>query len=287
VAGMRHFLLMIAVVVGMLSAFAAPASKPIQRTAKAPVVDGRLDDACWKSAAPVRAFYPHDALGKKTSPPPLIAKFSWDDHYLYLAYEVIDSSIVAIGTGKKEGPPKNRRPQSAEYLPENNLDLVEFFISFGSKQFFWEIHHNASNQLNNIWIELPTAAELKKIEHPSYNHITFHRKRFVEDDGKFTVKRAIHLKPKTDRNPSSVNYPSDIDTGFSGEIRLPWAGLGAPKPLRRKDGGYMMKGETLSILAVVLNGNDGKPKYHSTGSDLLPLMYHFSTSRWPFYRLEE
>ncbi len=272
---------------GLIGAEPPRHSHPVHHTRKAPVIDGKLDDVCWKKAKPVQAFHPHGEKGKKAEPPPLTARYAWDERYLFIGYEVKDSSIVAIGTGKEDGPPNNRRPQSVEYLPKKNLDLVEFFISFGSNRFFWEIHHNADNHLNDLWIELPTARELAKIPKPSYKHVTFHRDRYVGDEDSFTVKRAVRLKSKADNRPSSINDESDVDAGYTGEIRLPWAGLGAPKKFRKPNGEYSLEGKRLPILAVVLNGNDGQAKYHSSGSDLPPLMYHYSTRLWPLYELTE
>jgi len=154
-----------------------------------------------------------------------------------------------------------------EYLPEKHLDLAEFFISFGSVREFWEIHHDSANHLNNLAVELPTAEALAKIPKPSYKDVTFHRQRFVGDDGTFTVARAVQLKARVggkvgkaakagpgDKNATSplstVNDPADRDTGYTGEIRLPWAGLGAPAAQRRADGSYAMAGTRRLPLAT-------------------------------------
>lgn len=254
---------------------------PIYRTKTAPVIDGKLDDACWQNAVVVVANHLYAAPGQRTEPPPLVARFVWDGRYLYIGYEVNDTNIVALGTGRESGPLGNRRPMSEEYLPEKHLDLVEFFISFGSMRMFWEIHHNASNHLNNLWIELPTAEALAKIAKPGYKDVTFHRERYVDDDGAFTVARAVRLKPRKDGKPSTVNDPADRDTGYTGEIRLPWAGLGAPAAKRRPDGSYALAGARLPILAASLNGNGGQAVYHSSAPDLPKLMFHFSVALWP------
>jgi hypothetical protein len=213
----------------------------------------------------------------------MTARFAWDERFLYIGYEVNDTNIVALGTGRESGPPGNRRPMSEEYLPEKNLDLVEFFISFGSARNFWEIHHNASNHLNNLWIELPTPEALAKIAKPSYKDVTFHRERYVGDDGAFTVARAVRMKPRADGRDSTVNDPSDRDTGYTGEIRLPWAGLGAPAERRRAEGGFDMIGLRIPMLAAVLNGDKGEAIYHSSAPNLPRLMFHFSVAHWPRY----
>ena len=275
---------------------------PVYRAKTAPVIDGKLDDACWQNAVVVVANHLYAAPGQRTEPPPLIARFAWDERYLYIAYEVNDTNLIALASGRESGPPGNRRMVPEEYLPEKHLDLAEFFISFGSVREFWEIHHDSANHLNNLAVELPTAEALAKIPKPSYKDVTFHRQRFVGDDGTFTVARAVQLKAraggkvgnaakagpgdKSATSPlSTVNDPADRDTGYTGEIRLPWAGLGAPAAQRRADGSYALAGTRLPILAASLNGNRGEATYHSSAPHLPRLMFHFSVAVWPRYQL--
>ena len=127
---------------------AAPQPLPLTYTAKAPAIDGRLNEACWKKATSMRVIFPHDKKGKPPAKAPMIARAVWDDFYLHLAYEVTDSNLVALGTGLDNGPPNNRRPQAIEYAPKKQVDLVEFFIA-DNPRFFWELH-NAANHLNTL-----------------------------------------------------------------------------------------------------------------------------------------
>lgn len=258
---------------------------PVYRARIAPVIDGKLDDACWQHAVTVVAKHRYAAPGQRTEPPPLVARFAWDEHCLYIGYEVNDTNLIALASGRESGPPGNRRMTPEEYLPEKHLDLAEFFISFGSERGFWEIHHDAANHLNNLLVQLPTAEALAKIPKPGYKDVTFHRERFVADDRDFTVARAVQLKPRKDGKPSTVNDPADRDTGYTGEIRLPWAGLGAPAASRRADGSFALAGTRLPILAASLNGNRGEATYHSSAPHLPRLMFHFSVALWPKYVL--
>ncbi len=75
-----------------------PASVPgtprliVPRTASAPVIDGRLDDAAWRSAVVVRGFW------KAGRPAPAedqtIAWLTFDDDHLYLAFACQDRKVV-------------------------------------------------------------------------------------------------------------------------------------------------------------------------------------------------
>jgi len=109
--------------------------------------------------------------------------------------------------------------------------VVEVLSPFGDPQIFWEIHHNALNQFNDILI---TVVDLDRPAAKSrlfYDGIRFNWREVIEDDAETgcTRKMAVRLKPKADGKPSTVNDASDEDTGYIGEIRLPWYGLGAPK----------------------------------------------------------
>ena len=106
-----------------------------------------------------------------------------------LGYQVRDSDLVAIGTGREVGPPGNRREASEEYRPEKNLDLAEFFLSLGSRTEFWEMHHSAGNHLNNHWCRVPPPEVWKQNGKPKYADVTFDRERYVPDDGSRTVAR--------------------------------------------------------------------------------------------------
>jgi hypothetical protein len=275
-----------AFVAGLGAQAAERAPQNIFRTESPPVIDGKLDDDCWRRATVAQVQYPFGEPGTTTSPPPMTARFLWDEHFLYVGYLVRDENLVAIGTGKEVGPPTNRRPTSEEYLPDRNLDLVEFFVSFRGEQEFWELHHTAANHLNNHWCEVPDYA-LKPGAKPTIADVTIRRDRFASDDGAHTVARAAALSAKADGSVSTVNEPADRDTGYSGELRFPWAGLGAPADRREADGKYAMAGLQLKILAAVLNGNGGKAVYHSSARDLPARMFHFSAARWPRYVLSD
>ncbi|MGD0094017.1 MAG: sugar-binding protein, partial [Planctomycetota bacterium] len=278
-----------------------PTPTPIPKLAEAITVDGKLEKPCWKQAPPVRVDYIHGKVGTLSSEPRAIAKYLWDDHYLYIGYETFDKNLVAIGTGEKQGPPGNQREGCEISVEGKKVDVVEFFISLGDESFFWEIHHNAANQFNDIWCTLFPE------NHPIYNStlstwgIHFANEEYLKDEGEYKVAMAVQLKPKADGKPSTINDDSDVDTGYTGEIRIPWAALGAPrdrqtwldpetgKPVSQRKpksapGPWKMEGLVVLIMAVVQDG-DLKDRYHHSSPTFKGGWFHKGAAEWPRYVL--
>jgi len=88
-------------------------------------------------------------------------------------------------------------------------------------------------------------------------------------------------------------------TGYTGELRLPWLGLGAPldretwepvpkggsesRPLRRR-GPWKMAGQEIRILAVVQNG-DLQERYHHSSPTKPGGWFHKGAEHYPCYVL--
>jgi len=97
-------------------------------TNKPVVVDGKLDDPCWKTATVYRLGLSAD---KSTEGLELKeggeVRFAWDDNYLYLAASFEDSDVVA--EGKEDG------------LHHYKLgDLCELFLKPENKSWYWELY---------------------------------------------------------------------------------------------------------------------------------------------------
>ena len=155
-------------------------------------------------------------------------RYTWDDHYLYVGYETFDRNLVALGTGQKEGPGDNLREGCAITHPTGKPDVVECFISFGDLRFFWEVHHNAANQLNDIWCVVVDKA--RPISKSTMNRfgIQLLQREYVQDDAA-TGRRlapAVALKPKADGQPSPVNDATALETGY----RSAWPRIGTQRP---------------------------------------------------------
>jgi len=294
------FMLLPAVLVRAEEASAPKAGDVAIVRAEQPVaVDGVLDEPCWAQAKPIRADYINSKQGVLSAEPRLLARFAYDDEYLYIAYETFDRNLVALGTSEFQGPPDNRRQGAVIWKEGVKVDVVEFFISFGDEHFFWEIHHNAANHFNDVWCTVVDPAwPIAKSSMVPFG-ILFGDEMFIRDEGEHKLARAVRLKPKADGKPSTVNDPTDLDTGYTAEIRLPWAGLGAPlerrtwlerdapepgKPKVREPGPWKMAGQVVHVIAAVQDG-DLAERYHHSSPTRNGGWFHKSFPDWPRYRL--
>jgi len=281
----------------------APAEKPgTIAKAEAPLqIDGVLDEPAWKDAAVVETQYVWGKVGQRSTEPRMRVRYTWDDNYLYIGYETFDKNLVALGTGDKEGPKGNQREGVVIGHPTEKPDVVEFFISFGDTRFFWEIHQNAANHFNDIWcIVVDDSWPIAKSSINRFG-IQFHNREYINDDtdAGHTLKTAVKPKPTSDSKPSTINDASDADTGYVGELRLPWLGLGAPlkaeshlqiktddpKKTKNIHGPWKMAGQELLILAVVQDA-DTKEHYHHSSPTKPGGWFHKEAHLWPRYVLE-
>lgn len=68
--------------------------------AQPPVLDGNLDDACWKDAVAIRQFASY--WDKKTPRPGMVAYFLWDRDNLYYAARMLDTEVRSAGTKRND-----------------------------------------------------------------------------------------------------------------------------------------------------------------------------------------
>ena len=270
----------------LLSGVRIPQSEPPSTAAwksAAPlVIDGVLDEPAWERAVRVSADYVMGKTGQKSDEHHMEARYTWDENYFYIGYETFDRNVVAVGTGKKDGPEKNLREGCELSDPKQPVDVVEFFISFGDHRFFWEIHHNAANQFNDVWCTVyDDSWPISKSSIDRYG-IHFGFSEFIRDDEEagHTFASAVKLKGTT-----TLNDPKDTDTGYVGEIRIPWAGLGAPRDresfdAKRRRGPWKMEGQQMLVLAVVQDG-DLKDRYHHSSPTFPGGWFHKGAAHYP------
>jgi hypothetical protein len=276
----------LAAILVLVSGLRTPQSEPAPTSAwksEAPlVIDGSLDEPAWQRATPVRADYVFGKTGKMSDDRHMEVRYTWDENYFYIGYETFDRNLVAIGTGKKEGPEKNQREGCEISHPKEPVDVVEFFVSFGDQRFFWEIHHNAANQFNDVWCTVyDDSWPIAKSSIDRYG-IHFGHTEFIHDDEEagHTFRSAVKLKP-----PSTLNDPRDTDTGYTAEIRIPWIGLGAPRDRETFDakhhrGPWKMEGQEMLVLAVVQDG-DLKDRYHHSSPTFPGGWFHKGAAHYP------
>ena len=260
----------------------APAPHPppisIQKIDHPLTIDGDLSKPEWKKVDPIRVDYIHGKKGVLSETPRMTVRYLWDDHYFYIGYEFFSKNLKAQGTGRKEGPEGNEREGAEIFVDGKKVNVAEFFISFNEPHFFWEIHLNELNQFNDVWCTVvdPSWRVAQQANIP-YG-IIFNQREFIADEGPYKLATAVKMMPKADGKPSTVNDPSDVDTGYTAEIRIPWYGLGASKsrkttlqipPEKKGDrakvvpGPWKMAGETMNILAVYQDEDLPDRYYHS------------------------
>lgn len=300
-AAARSWLLLVAVSCGPAVCRAAAAAEPaalpaIPKTAKAPVIDGTLNEAEWGRAVEVPVNLVWGKGGERTPGPRMTARLMWDDLHLYIGYEVWDTNLTARSEGPPQGPETNQR-RGCDIAPD--LDVVEFFLAFDDPNFFWETHHNPLNDFGDLLCVVALPGWEKSRPALAGADIYFGRQEFVQDQEQATLARAVALKPREDGKPSTVNDPSDTDTGYTAELRLPWFGIGAPAAAQgsvevepARDGKpavrapkWDMNGREISILSVSQNG-DSAERYCTSSAGLLQgAFFHKQFAQYPRYRL--
>lgn len=281
----------------------APPKTPIVKANGAITIDGTLDDADWKraDAVPVHWVYPKKDVKHET--PLMTARYLWDDRYLYIGYEIHDANLVAKATGREQGPEGNKRMGAEIWVdpPATQVDLAEFFIVFESDQMFWEIHQDAAGRFNDVLVIMDLESWKKHPPAMARSRIYFAKEEYIADDGEYTFAQAVALMPKKDGKPSTVNVEDDTDTGFSGEIRIPWKSAGAPQaaastiiiePAKKgkravtEPGPWKMAGRTVRILAAYQSG-DTKDRYFVSVPRTTPQFFAQQVPSYPVYEFVE
>jgi hypothetical protein len=152
----------------------------VHRAKVAPRVDGNLDDAAWQAAKPVTFVFPWaDQTGKKQK---TVARLTWDNENLYVAYECEDSDITATYT----------QPDDPTYKD----DAVEIFIAPpGAKNLYLGLEMNARSIL--------------------YDYLYVFPQRLLKNYDLRGVQLATSIK-------GTLNVTGDQDQGWNLEVAIPW-----------------------------------------------------------------
>jgi hypothetical protein len=172
------------------------------RTDQPIVVDGKLDDAAWQTAAWSDAFA--DIEGDIRPQPTWRTrmKMVWDDHALYIAAELEEPHLWATLT-----------EHDSVIFRDNDFEV--FLDPDGDNQNYCELELNALNTTWDLLLTKPYRAGGRAIN-------------AWEITG---LKTAVQLD-------GTLNDPSDTDRGWTIEIAWPWAGLKelTSVPLPPRDG---------------------------------------------------
>ena len=159
----------------------------VQRAVSPITIDGRIDEYAWERAAQINQF--ERILNHYDSISlPTRAKMLWDDEYLYFAFTCVDRDMWAI-YGEED-----------DRLWEE--EVVEVFIDpDGDGRNYLELEVSPTNTVVDLLIY--------SVE-PEFNSS-------VEWD-------IVGLKTAV-QTYGSVNNSSDVDTGWSVEIAIPWSAM--------------------------------------------------------------
>ncbi len=80
--------------VGLVPCLVAAPLLTAYRAARAPVIDGRLDEACWQGALSAGPF--RLATGEALAEAPTVARLCWDDDHLYVGIEATEPLLDPV-----------------------------------------------------------------------------------------------------------------------------------------------------------------------------------------------
>lgn len=178
----------------------APARPPVyrcQKTACAPVIDGRLDDPAWQAAPEVSLVLATsgEPAAKRTA-----ARMCWDDECLYIAFDCADTDIFATMTNRDD---YIWREEVVEVFICPDCDLSRYF----------EINLNPLNTVFDAYIVNSGSGPSSGTD---YGWTCKGLRTAVSVDG-------------------TVHDRTDTDRGWSAEYAIPFAALNrkTPRPEER------------------------------------------------------
>ncbi|MBU0637618.1 MAG: carbohydrate-binding family 9-like protein [Planctomycetes bacterium] len=161
-------------------------------------IDGRLDDHAWNAAAWTDRFVDIEGSARPRPRFETRAKLAWDDEYLYIAAALEEPHIWATLT---EHDQIVFRDNDFEVFIDPNGDTCEYY----------EVEVNAFNTIFDLFLVRTYNAGGPALHGWDLKGL----------------RTAVHID-------GTLNQPSDVDTGWSVELALPWAALaeaaGTPAP---------------------------------------------------------
>ncbi len=177
-------------------------------------IDGKLDEASWKTAPKSPRFV--DIISGKAALHDTFATVMWDDDNLYIGYQLQEPHLKAKYTNQND--------------PIYYDNDVELFIAGRDSYYELELNgYNTAYEVFFIWNDAYDKAGFSKApEFPKSDWVAFNGVGFTNHIrggrlGNFKwsfpgKKTAVHLD-------GTVNDDRDVDRGWTVEVALPWRGM--------------------------------------------------------------
>lgn len=99
----------------------------VQRTDKAPVIDGKLDDACWETARQNTTFYEYNNLIPTPTPLRTVFQLAYDEKGVYLAIKLYEKDMKKLkATITQRGDQNLWMDDSVEIYFDSNATSIGF-----------------------------------------------------------------------------------------------------------------------------------------------------------------
>ena len=263
----------------------------IPYTEQAVIIDGLLLDPIWEKAPGIRldTLYKGPNNGESDIKSRGLMKLAWDEHYLYIAYEINDENLVILPSETKNGPPGAERNGLVVWHEKIKVDYLQLFIAPSGTNFFWELHHNAANQFNDVYvIVLDESWDNYQSSLAGDSHIMFLEEVYLKDQKRFNFKKGSEdvysfqskskLKGQSTVRPDGK--PDNKDKGYWAELRIPLGALGLNKE-RQKKGLWSLQGSGIRLLAAI---KDGDLKYARASTKLAAdKSFHKQAHNFPYF----
>jgi len=209
-------------------------------------IDGKLDEQAWKKAQPLPVDMVHTKLIR--TDPAGVFRMTWDDENFYIGFRVPDDDIQALGA----------EHDKCDIVPPR--DVIEVFIDInGDSHHFFELHLNALNGFNDIFIIRPPEDSPLRA-----------RTRY----GLMFIKGWDMAEYETAVSVDGTLNDDKPDRAWYGEMRLPFKSL--LMPVGKK---HPAPGDTWRVQLVVQDG-DVKDRRYMAWSPTTEPWFHHGIETW-------